>query len=77
MVDVVWTPKEMPSERHIVVHVHRDGMPPADKGYFFVSDESDWGGSGPFDMLLDEVIDRATRAALDKSLRSVVIIRKP
>ncbi|MCP3463063.1 hypothetical protein [Bradyrhizobium sp. CCGUVB23] len=73
MVDVIWTPKTMPSERHIVVRVHRAGQPPTDKGYFFVSDETDWGGSGPFDMRLDEVIERATRAAREKGLTRVVV----
>jgi hypothetical protein len=55
----------------------RAGTPAADKGYFVASDELDWGGSGPFDMRLDEVIERATRAAQDKGLRSVIVIRKP
>lgn len=76
MVNVIWTPKEIPSERHIVVHAHKDGAPSIDKGYFFVSDENDWGGSGPFDMRLDEVIERAKRAALEKGLRSVIVIRR-
>jgi hypothetical protein len=77
MVDIVWAPKEMPVERHIVVLVHREGMPAADKGYFFVSNEPDWGGSGPFDMRLEEVIERAKCAAQDKGLRNVIVIRKP
>jgi hypothetical protein len=76
MVDVIWAPKEMPTERHIIVHSHQTGTPAADKGYFFVSDEPNWGGSGPFDMRLDEVIERAKRTAQDKGLRSVVVIRK-
>jgi hypothetical protein len=76
MVDVIWAPKEKPTERHIIVHSHQTGTPAADKGYFFVSDELDWGGSGPFDMRLDEVIERARRTAQDKGLRSVIVIRK-
>ena len=76
MIDVIWAPKKIPTERHIVVHVHRLGTPAEDKGYFFVSDEPDFGGSGPFDIRLEETIERAKRAAQDKGLRSVVIVRK-
>lgn len=75
MVDVIWTPETMPGERHIVVRVHQQGQPSADKGYFFVSDEADWGGSGPFDMRLDEAIERAKRVAQEKGLTRVVVIR--
>jgi hypothetical protein len=34
MVDVVWAPKEMPIERHIVVRVHQQGTSAVDRGYF-------------------------------------------
>lgn len=44
MVTVIWAPPDMPDERHIVVRVHRDGVPgTSDKGYFHISDEKDWG----------------------------------
>ncbi|WFU79397.1 hypothetical protein QA645_33620 [Bradyrhizobium sp. CIAT3101] len=75
MVDVIWMPATEPSERHIVVRVHRMGQPPMDKGYFFVSDETDWKGSGPFDLRLDEVIERAKSAAREKGLSCVVVTR--
>lgn len=43
MVTVIWAPPDMPDERHIVVRVHRDGVPgTSDKGYFHISDEKDW-----------------------------------
>ncbi len=77
MVSVIWAPAEKPTERHVVVYTHRDGMPAADKGYFFLSDESDWGGAGPFDMRLDEVIERAKQKASDHGLQKVVVVRKP
>ncbi|MCP3392353.1 hypothetical protein NLM27_26750 [Bradyrhizobium sp. CCGB12] len=63
MVDVIWMPTAMPSERHVVVRAHRMGQPPIDKDYFSVSDETDWKGSGPFDMRLDETIERAKSVA--------------
>lgn len=75
MVDVIWTPTAMPSGRHVVVRVHRMGQPPIDKGYFFVSDENDWKGGGPFDMRLDEVIERAKSVAQEKGLTQVVVTR--
>lgn len=76
MVSIIWAPKEKPTERHVVVHAHRDGMPATDKGYFFLSDENDWGGAGPFDMRLDEVIERAKRRASEQGLSKVVVVRK-
>jgi len=51
------------------------GQPPIDKGYFFVSDENDWKGGGPFDMRLDEVIERAKSVAQEKGLTQVVVTR--
>lgn len=42
---------------------------------FYISDEKDWGGSGPFGWPLVEAIERAKRAAQEKGLRSVVVIR--
>lgn len=75
MVNIIWTPKDTPTERHIVVRAHQLGEPKADKGYFYVSDEKDWGGSGPFDWRLDEAIDRAKRAAQEKGLRIVIVLR--
>ncbi|MFJ1310930.1 hypothetical protein [Agrobacterium sp. P15N1-A] len=77
MVTVIWAPPDMPDERHIVVRVHRDGVPgTSDKGYFHISDEKDWGGSGPFDMLLTEVIERAKEQAVDRGLSHVVVVRR-
>lgn len=77
MVELIWSPKEMPTDRHVVVHVHQIGLPTADKGYFFISDEADWGGSGPFDMRIDEAIERAKRIAEERGIRSVIIVRQP
>ncbi len=77
MVTVIWAPPEMPDERHIVVRVHRDGVPgTSEKGYFHVSDEEDWRGSGPFDMLLNEVIKRAKEQAIDRGLSQVVVVQR-
>lgn len=75
MVDIIWSPKEMPTDRHVVVHVHQLGTPAVEKGYFFVSDEPDWGGSGPFDMRLEETLQRAERVAQERGIRSVVVRR--
>ena len=77
MVTVIHAPTEMPDERHIIVRVHRDGVPgTSDKGYFHVSDEENWGGSGPFDMLLNEVIERAKEQAIDRGLSQVIVVRR-
>ncbi|MVA32555.1 hypothetical protein [Agrobacterium vitis] len=77
MVTVIWAPPEMPDERHIIVRVHRDGVPgTSDKGYFHISDEKDWGGSGPFDMLLNEVIERAKEQAVDRGLSQIVVVHR-
>ncbi|MEQ8451607.1 hypothetical protein [Roseivivax sediminis] len=48
-----------------------------DKGYFFVSDEKDWGGSGPFDMRLDETIKRAEQRARELGIETVIVIPRP
>jgi len=77
MVSVIWTPKAMPAKKHLVVHVHRDRSSGVEKGYFFFSDEKDWGGSGPFDMHLKEVIERAKSRALDEGVDTVIVISKP
>lgn len=77
MVSILWTETSAPSERHIVVHVHQDGLPRVDKGYFFVSDEKDWGGSGPFDMRLQETIKRAEQRARELDIETVVVIPRP
>lgn len=77
MVSILWTEKSTPSERHIVVHVHQDGLPKIDKGYFFVSDEKDWGGSGPFDMRLEETIKRAEQRAGELGIETVIVIPRP
>lgn len=76
MVDVVYALREMPNEKYVVVHAHRLGVPESDKGYFFLSDEKDWGGSGPFDMPLQETIERAVQAAKEHGLRTVVVLGK-
>ncbi len=76
MVAVIWTPNEMPTAAHVVVVAHADGKPSQEKGYFFMSDEDDWGGSGPFDMKLYEVLERAKDAAVDKGLDTVVVTRR-
>ncbi|NKB79518.1 hypothetical protein HED49_15265 [Ochrobactrum daejeonense] len=34
------------------------------------------GGSGPFDMLLTEVIERAKEQAVDRGLSHVVVVRR-
>jgi hypothetical protein len=77
MVSVIWAAKEKPNERHIVLHVHRQGMPAMDKGYFFISDEKDWGGTGPFDMRLEEALERAKNRASELGLLCVYVLRSP
>lgn len=52
-------------------------MPRMDKGYFFVSDEKDWGGSGPFDMRLDETIKRAEQRAGELGIETAIVIPRP
>ncbi len=75
MVDVIYASPgaTAPSERHVVVVAHRIGLPLADKGYFYDSDESDDGGAGPFDWKLTEAIERAMRFASDRGLNKVVV----
>lgn len=75
MVAVIWMPEEMPAEAHVVVVAHTAGLPKQEKGYFFISSENDWGGSGPFDMKLDDVLERAKGVAADKGLKIVVVTR--
>jgi hypothetical protein len=77
MISVIWAPMEKPSERHIVLHIHRQGMPVIDKGYFFLSDQKDWGGAGPFDMRLDEALKRAENRASELGLEKIYILRSP
>lgn len=76
MIAVIWTPEEMPVEAHVIVVTHTDGMPNQEKGYFFMSGEDDWGGSGPFDMKLDEVLERAKNAAVDEGFNTVIVTRR-
>lgn len=75
MVEVIYAPPgmPMPEERHVVVMVHREGQPIAEKGYFFDSAEGDHGGSGPFDWRLEEAIERAKRFAADRKLTRVIV----
>lgn len=35
-----------------------------EKGYFYISDENNWGGSGPFDKRLEEVLEQAEIGAI-------------
>jgi len=62
----------IPSERHVAVIVHRDHTG-VEKGYFYDSAESDFGGSGPFDWRMSEAIERAERFARDKEIALVVV----
>ncbi|WP_336810111.1 hypothetical protein [Bosea sp. MMO-172] len=75
MVAVIWAPDEIPPERHLVLRAHRDKISGVQKGYFYPSDEDDWGGSGPFDMLLDEVMERAKLRAADLGLSKIIVVR--
>lgn len=77
MATVIWAPDEIPAERHLVLHAHRDDITGMQKGYFYSSDEKDWGGAGPFDMLLDEVIERAKERAVELGISKIVILRMP
>lgn len=65
----------IPSERHVAVIIHRDDMG-IEKGYFYDSAESDFGGSGPFDWRMAEAIERAERFATDQRIPLVVIRAK-
>jgi hypothetical protein len=62
----------IPTERHVAVIVHRDNFG-AEKGYFYDSAESDFGGSGPFDWRVSEAIERAERFARDEGIPLVVV----
>ncbi|WP_311269595.1 hypothetical protein [Sphingobium sp. WCS2017Hpa-17] len=63
---------DIPTERHVTVVVHRDhgGL---EKGYFFDSAEGDSGGSGSFDWLMTEAIERARRFADDAGIEKVIV----
>lgn len=65
----------IPSERHVAVIVHRDHTG-IEKGYFYDSAKSDFGGSGPFDWHMAEAIERAERFAIDQQISLVVIRAK-
>lgn len=74
MVSTIYlSPKDdIPTDRHVAVIVHRDhgGL---EKGYFYDSAQGDSGGSGPFDLRMDEAIERAKRFASDLGLETVVV----
>ena len=71
---VVWTPAELPSERHVVVQPHGSPATGA-RAYFYDSAEGDDGGSGPFDWNLDEAVERAERFADDRGIPDVVVLK--
>ncbi|WP_319414604.1 hypothetical protein [uncultured Cohaesibacter sp.] len=74
MVNVIWSPDNLPGERHVVVQPH--GQPSGKvKAYFYDSDEGDDGGSGPFDFLLDEALRRAERFAYHKGIRTIIVLK--
>lgn len=80
MVEVIYQSPEKPApaERHIVVVVHEDVLNGRvrEKAYFYDSAKGDKGGSGPFDFLLDEAMERAKRFASDHNLTRVVVRAK-
>ena len=61
-----------PLERHVAVIVHREGGG-TDKAYFYDTAKNDYGGSGPFDWLLNEAIERAKSFARERQLENVVV----
>lgn len=80
MVDIIYyKPDEpWPQERHVAVVVHRELVNGRvkEKAYFYDSVEGDYGGSGPFDFLLDEALERANRFADDKNITKVIVRAK-
>lgn len=62
-----------PSERHVVVVIHRDRHTGWEKGYFYDSAKGDFGGSGPFDWLMKEAIERAKCFAATNNIPLVLI----
>ncbi|WP_133121826.1 hypothetical protein [Pleomorphomonas carboxyditropha] len=77
MVDVIYNAKDvpLPVEQHVTVVVHKELVNgrAIDKAYFYDSSKGDYGGSGPFDFLVDEAIERAKRFASDNNITKVVM----
>ena len=74
MVNVIWCPTELPSEQHVVVQPYGQPEKTA-KAYFYDSEKDDNGGSGPFDFLLDEALERAEQFAADRNIATVVVMK--
>ena len=77
MTSIVYlSPREdIPANHHVSVVIHKDERG-VEKGYFYDSKEKDFGGSGPFDWLMKEVLDRATRYATERGISTVVVRAK-
>ena len=71
---VVWTPAELPGERHVVVQPHGSPATGA-KAHLYDSEKGNGGGSGPFDWNLNEAVDRARQFADDRRIGTVVVLK--
>ncbi|TPL78850.1 hypothetical protein FJ941_21390 [Mesorhizobium sp. B2-3-13] len=69
------TEENAPAERHVVVVVHQETLNDRvrEKAYFYDSARGDYGGSGPFNFLLDEAMRRAQRFASDNTIAKIVV----
>ena len=68
------TPSDpLPGERHIAVIAHKDEIG-STKAYFYDSNEGDHGGSGPFDWLLEEAIERAVKFGTNRGIYNIVVV---
>jgi len=80
LVEVIYQSHEepAPAERHVVVVVHQEILNGRVKGkaYFYDSEKRDFGGSGPFDFLLDEAMTRAQRFASDNRILKIIVRSK-
>lgn len=80
MVEIIYQPPDvsLPGERHVAVVVHQELVNGhvRERAYFYDSAKGDSGGSGPFDFLMDEAIERAKRFAFDNNITKVIVRAK-
>ncbi|GBQ78132.1 hypothetical protein AA14337_1046 [Acetobacter malorum DSM 14337] len=67
--------ENFPLDHHVVVVIHKNEKG-VEKGYFYDSNGKDFGGSGPFDWVMDEAIERSKKYATVKGISTVVVRAK-